>query len=682
MKAPFILFTLLASAALAQTTPDCPTTPLVAGEAATGALAATDCRLRDMITGNTNASFARRYQLDVETQGVFPVTIGSAEFPASVSIYAGTVLRAQASALQSATGRVTINLPPGSYTLYVFSPRADATGAFELKADRQDARECPVGSLDAAGTAEASFSESGCRFVDLNPFSTSTAYVNFYRIEMPRRAVLSLTAESAIGNFSTVLSTAAGTSFRALKQMTVSLLPGSNLVSFSSALAGSYTIKTAVQDLRECPLAEAKLGEEPAGELTRTGCRWLDVFVPSDDPSPSTLFRFVTDTRAIGRVEQRSSAFDAYLILLNARTGAYIGANDDASSSTLDSLLLAHLPPGEYVAMATSADGEGVGAFTMRFGAEEPRKCDAVRLTAGETANGAFPEPDTGCRLIDYMNFTTLLTPVAPLVFEPAEATMFGLKLEGALSSTLRVVAANGQEAIRGATDRNGDVNTEFRVPAGPSTLLLTTTATPRPAFQVTAQSRAIPECPAETLSFGVDVESVLTTVECKVSELGNYLPLPTPAKSFRVKLAEAGTLRVRAESAEFGPFLALLDGTATALGSGAVPGNSGALTISGPLPAGDYTVAISSLGITVGTFKLQATFTPAITAPVITGESIANTGGTAEAVAAGKAWPRMTRDDAYCGPVTRMEAKVRAPVFNWCAMLPLESTSIVRRPR
>lgn len=659
MKSFLAAFFLLVSAAWAQTVPECPTTTLVPGETATGALAATDCRVRDMIAGSTNASYAKRYRLEVESQAVFPVTIGSPDFPAAVSIYSGTVARTQVTALQGSTGRFTINLPPGTYTLYAFSTRVDATGSFELKADRQEVRPCPIGTLTTAGTTEGVFTESGCRFLDLTAFSISTAYVNFYQLETPTRGVLQLTADTAISNFSTVLSTQAGTAFRGLKQMTVSLLPGANIVSFASALAGSFTIRTTMEELRTCPQAPGKLGEETTGELTVSGCRWLDVFVPSDDPSPAALVRFSMDSRAIGQVDLRSTLFDSFLVLLNGRTGGTIAGNDNASTGVRDSRVLAHLPPGEYVAMATSVDGTGVGAFTLKFGSEAPRMCDAVKLTANEAANGTFPEGDTGCRLIDYMNFTTLLTPVAPFVFEPAEPTMTGVKVEGALASTVRLVSPSGQEVIRGATDRNGDLSTEFRIPAGLHNVLVTSTATPRPAFKVTAQPRAVPTCPADSLEFGAEVESVLTTVECKASELANYLPLPTPAKTFRVKVGERGTLRVRAESAEFGPFLAVIDNaTATAVGSGAVPGNAGTLNLSGPVEPGEYTIAISSLGITVGAFKLQATFVPAgggITAPVLTGEAVASvTRQPAE-------WPRLTRSEM---------------------MLPLESTSIVRRLR
>jgi len=251
---------------LAQTSPpDCPTTPLVAGETATGALATTDCRLREMISGNTNASFAKRYRLEVDSQSVFSVTIGSPDFPATVSLFSGTAQRAHVTAQQGSTARFTINLPPGSYTLYVFSTRADATGSFEWKADRQEVRPCPFSTLEATGTAEGAFTESGCRWLDLNPFSVSTAFVRFFQLETPTRGVLQVTADTAIANFSTVLSTTGGNAFRGLKQMTVSLLPGTNLISFASAAAGSFTIRTALQELRTCPQAQGKLGEETTG---------------------------------------------------------------------------------------------------------------------------------------------------------------------------------------------------------------------------------------------------------------------------------------------------------------------------------------------------------------------------------------------------------------------------------
>ena len=669
MRPLFVLLLMLGSAAFAQTTPDCPTTPLVAGETASGTLAATDCRLRDMIAGNTNASYAKRYRLEVSSQGVFPVTIGSPDFPATVSIYSGTQLRAQASALQSATGRLTINLPTGAYTLYVYSGRAEATGGFELKADRENARPCPINTLEAAGTVEGAFTESSCRFVDLSPFSVSTNHIAFYQVEMPRRGALSLTADTAIANFSTVLSTPAGAAFRALKQMTVSLLPGTAVVSFSSALAGSYTIRTAVQDLRTCPQAQGRLGEETTGEITETGCRWLDLFVPSDDVSPVSLVKFSSDTRAIGQLDLRSTLFDSFLVLSDARTGAVIAFNDNASTGVRDSRILANLPPGEYLAMATSATGSGRGAFTMNIASQAPRRCEAVGLSPGETVNGSVPDGDSGCRLIDYMSYSTLLTPVAPFVFDSSQATMLGLKAEGAVSSTVRLLTPTGQEVARGNADRNGELNSEFRIPSGAHTVLVTSTANPRPAFKLTAQTRALPACPPEPLALGPEVESVLTTVDCKLSELANYFPVPVPAKAFIVKVTERGTLRARIESAEFGPYVAVLDSTASPLAAAGVPGNSGGVTLGGPVEPGEYTIAVSSLGATLGAFKLQATFIPAsgaITPPVIAGR----------ARTASRSGPQ-TQDQWSCESAPQTEAM--APVFSGCMTADLGIKSVVK---
>ncbi len=71
---------------------------------------------------------------------------------------------------------------------------------FELKAAKEAPRPCPVGELPESGSLQGEFSASSCRFVDVNELSTNTSNVAFYQYRMPRKAVLTFDAETAIAH--------------------------------------------------------------------------------------------------------------------------------------------------------------------------------------------------------------------------------------------------------------------------------------------------------------------------------------------------------------------------------------------------------------------------------------------------------------------------------------------------
>ena len=253
----------------------------------------------------------------------------------------------------------------------------------------------------------------------MNELSTNTNNIAFYQYRMPRKAVFSVEADTAIARFTSVLVTPAANGFSGTKQLIASLNSGLHSVSVSSAELGSFTLRTRVDDLRSCPAATAKLGEEIQGRLDLTGCRWLDQFVPSDDPTPISFYRFEVESRTIVQLDEASKAFDATVLLARgAEELQLLAANDDAAADTTDSRILINLTPGSYVAIASAFEEDVPGDFTLKLGGEPPRTCTPQTLTSGAALDGQVPSE--GCRVLDYISFSTLADLTAPFRRSPA----------------------------------------------------------------------------------------------------------------------------------------------------------------------------------------------------------------------------------------------------------------------
>jgi hypothetical protein len=599
---------------------ECPTGALTSGETIGASLELADCQVKDMVTGSSSAAPAKRYYLEAGEKAVFTFTVSATGYTPAVTVYTslGRLVASNTAAAGTTTARVIINLPAGGYNIITFGSGTAAVGAFELKAAHELPRPCPVVDLPEDGARDGAFTASSCRFVDLNEFSVSTLNVAFYRYPMARRAVLTLDSDTALTRFSSVLVTQSGNGFPGGKQLTVSLVAGTYTVSVSSPDLGSFTVRTKVDDLRECARTPIDVGAEVTAKLESGGCRWLDEFVPSSDTTPVNLYGFTVDARTVVQIDQTSPAVDSYLALMTAQTRAGLASNDDASNTSSDSRILIHLIPGNYVVIATAYDETTLGDFTLKLTGDKPRTCGQPILTSGASADGRVPAE--GCRVLDYVALSTLTDLVAPFRFDAAEATMLALKAEGATASTLRAVTEQGLEVVRQASDRNGAIPVEFRLPAGPIDILMTSTGATKPAFKLGAQTRAIPACPPTPLDLNAEIEGTIASGDCTVNELVNYVSAPAPAQRFQLQIAERGRLAIDLESSVFSPLLGVTNDKDELLGL-VFATSPAKVTLGNPqAEVGTIRVFASSASAVLGAFKVRNVFTSSATEPASTG--------------------------------------------------------------
>ncbi len=592
-------------------TRDCPTAALTSGDTVSGVLEAADCKVSDLLPGNTASALAKRFKLETAGKAVFTFTVTASGFAPGIAVFTaqGRMVGSN-SAASGGTARVTANLPAGTFTIITFG---SSPGSFEIKVSSEQPRTCATQDLPESGSLEGAFSESTCRLVDLTELSTSTANVAFFRYTMPRRGVLSIESSTAIARLGIALVTPSLNSFSGINRLTVSLLAGSQLVSVSSTEMGSFTLRTTLEEARTCNTTPIDIGVETPGKLETGGCRWLDIFYPSNDPTPARLYRFNVDSHTIAQIDETSAVIDSFLVLLSP--SSVLASNDDVNSSTANSRILIHLVPGTYIAVASAYDETTLGEFTLKVSTEAPRSCDAPNLTSGAASSGQVPSE--GCRVLDYIGLSTLTDLVAPFRFEATDTTMLALKAEGATASTLRVVTGEAVEVVRQAADRNGDLPVEFRMPAVPVTVLMTSTAAVKPSFRIAAQTRAVPSCATAALDVNGESENAITAAECRFSELVNYVPAQSSAQQYDVHVTSKGRHTLELESASFAPVLAVSSTKNELLGVtfAATPGK---VSLTNPqLEPGDYKVLVTSATLTgAGAFKLRSTFVPAAGEP------------------------------------------------------------------
>lgn len=613
---PYLLALLVCLLTFAQTAnaqaPDCPAGAITSGETVNGTLELTDCKVRDMVTGSTSAAPAERYYLEADEKAVYTFTVSATGYTPVLGVYTslGRLVGASTAAAGTTAARIIINLPAGRYSIITYGTGVTSVGSFELKAAHELPRPCPIVDLPESGEKEDAFTASSCRFVDLNEFSINTLNVAFYRYPLTQRAVLTLASDTAIERFSSVLVTQSLTPFTGGKQLTVSLTPGTHTISVSSPDVGSFTVRTKVEDLHECARTPVDLGTQISGLLETGGCRWLDVFVPSSDATPVNLYRFTVESRTVVQIDQTSPVVDAYLALTTAQTLSGLASNDDANNTTSDSRILIHLIPADYVVVATAYDDTTLGDFTLKITGATPRSCDQLNLTSGALLDGKVPAE--GCRILDYVALSTLTDLVVPFRFDPVEPTMLELKAEGATASTLRAVTARGLEVVRQVSDRNGNIPLEFRVPAEPLTILMTSTGATKPDFKLGAQTRALPDCPSTPLEVNAEAEGTIAAGDCKVNELVNYITLPAPAQRFQLQIPELGRLAIDLESTVFAPFLAITSDQDELLGLTYASAPTKVALSNPRAEAGTVRILASSASPVLGAFKVRSVFTPA----------------------------------------------------------------------
>jgi hypothetical protein len=605
---------------------ECKVDELSPGTTVSASLTPDDCRFNDLFTTSSNRALVKQYRLTAGERAVHTVELSSPEFDTILYVYSNdrSLLFAINDDITGSTNsRVIINLPQASYLVLVVAKGADAMGAFELKSTPEAPRDCQASDLNFGVDQQGSFSASTCRGVDWsgNTVSTDTRLQNRYRLRLERRSVVQLDFESAL-TLTSSLAPAEGTGrvFSGRTRLLLSQLSGTYLLSVFSSEAGSFVLRSTLTDPRSCTAQDLELSGSREGRLEEPDCRMLDLFTPSSDATFVDLYRLTVSANQVVTMQQKSGDVDSFLLLLNERN-VIIALNDDASQDTLDSRLQIHLTGGAYRLLANTLDSRP-GGYTLDIESEPPRPCDSEELTLNRAVEGTLA--DSGCRVLDAIAFST----------DSAIATAYQvtlprrqiLRLDLNMRTTrgnLNLVDAEGLLIGVDSVDRDGNADTELLLRPGKYIVLLSASATPRPMYTLRGALRDQPVCSMEDLGLPSAVEAQLTNQDCKLFEQVLALPIPTPAKSYRVTLPARGRLTVELGSTVIPPLLVLADAEDGLLLGGLSPVPA-TLRATPTLNAGTYRI-LAGTASTNGSFTLRTSFEP-VAAPSTTGTSEAGT--------------------------------------------------------
>jgi len=135
------------------------------------------------------------------------------------------------------------------------------------------------------------------------------------------------------------------------------------------------------------PPAPIRLGQTVQGRLTETSPL-------HDDDTPYQGYAFSAKRGQSVTIEQKSTAFDAFLVLLG-KDGAVIENDDDGGDNT-DARMNAILPSdGDYEIRANATEQDARGAFSLSLAEGPPRiVARPVALAYGQTLRGALEDGD------------------------------------------------------------------------------------------------------------------------------------------------------------------------------------------------------------------------------------------------------------------------------------------------
>ncbi len=589
----------------------CRTIPLELNSTVNGALTADDCRY-DLAVGGTRASYLKQYSVTLREAGVLTLRLASGSLDTYLWLRDAEYLAVTQNNDSGGTtdSRVAIGLEAGTYYVLAGSA-AQATGIFTLSAAFETPRNCAAQDLTFGPTAGA-FVESGCRILDLETRSTDESYVNVYRVAVPQKSVLTLTAASPrISPFLYVFDgegwhgAEASETDPSTARLAISLAAGTYQVWMSQAEAGvgAYTLTAVAGGLRSCPVKEFTSGAGITGDLKSDGCRYLDYVLKTTDETLVDVYRIATGKVTVANITLRSAAVDAYLEL-DDLTG-YLTNNDDAEDGSTDSRILTSLNQGTYYILA----GEyslAAGSYTLTAAFEDPRPCPVTDLTAGGTL-AAKLDPN-GCRLLDMTAPSEDATPVS--VFRVAQqqrkvATFNMVSPDfdaylGLFDSALRILADDDDSG--GGTDANLDVLLD------PATYLVLAMAADSGSgrFELKKQERDPRQCPLRTMTAGATVENRIEADGCGLKDFLAGFSADASIDINQVTVEKNGTLFTQTTSTEFAPLLLLLDQNYQLL---AYEFGTLSATVATPVTPGKYYIVVAAQTAQSGGYKLFAAF-------------------------------------------------------------------------
>lgn len=544
----------------------CQLTDLPSDSNVDGALAATDCAVKDFVRAETSVTRADGWKLVVKESRVFRFRMISTELDPYLWLLSdrGAVIARDNDGGGGKDAEFSVQLSPGAYTLLA-SLNGTGSGAYRVEVSNTAPRKCKIEPLAEGAEIEGDLVDTDCRNLDLTPLTPDPILVDVYRMEFARPVVLTVSMESTALDALIAIRSATNETITTNNnggggtnaKLVLSLDAGTYTIRATAAKAGRgvYRLRTAVEDRRSCTPVNLTLNEVFRGELSRSDCRYLDVVTEASIVNGVDQYRFEVKDRSLATINLRSTVLDTVLILLDSR-GALIDLNDDVDRSTSDSRLITSLAPGVYTILATDYYGE-TGPYEVSVTTAALKTCTAVRLEAPGNAAGAVQTG--GCRVLDVITPSSDGSAASTIDLTVTKRSIVTLKATGT-GFAPKVEVRSRSTGARLAIGELANELTALMYP-GTYTVLVTSRDTGgQGEFTLTSTVREPVACTVQPLLSGTPATGVLSETDCLHRDIVGFTTLESRADIWSLVLESGATLNLELSSETFAPVLMILD--------------------------------------------------------------------------------------------------------------------------
>jgi hypothetical protein len=606
---------------------DCTPRALILGQAVSGELFTTGCRVVDRTVPSVDDSPQANYTVKVERSGLLTLELKAA-FPLEAALRLLNPAGAVVSTAQAKGGanpaRIEAGVSPGVYAIEVrglgTSQSYVRTGSYILTTSVQDIvpRSCPARDLALNDTVSAGLTAAGCRQLDVFPASSSTALLDPYRITLTEAGALTVEMVSADldafvslydKNLSLLGSDNNSGGGKSARLMT-SLNPGTYFIHASAADAkpGTYNLTVLFRPASApaCPPANLALVGSAAGRLSASDCRVLDLVRPSSNTAYVDRYRVTLPQRGVLSLDLASPDFTPWVAVYDSRSSQLGSAFGSTRSSAK---LSVSLNAGEYLVWASSS-GAQAGVYTLQslFRAMVGAGCVVTDLAPGATAQGSLG--DLNCRMLDLVAPSSDPSLVSLYRITAPRRSVLTLEMESpSLAPALRLNDAESRMISSNQTQRGSIARIVATVDPAPYIVYASSAGAGGFTFRSRLQDAPAPDCAARALGLSDTAAGTFDQGGCRGKDIVPNSADHSYAAQYKLVVAERATVGVEMNSSAFTPQVALYRLNFSAVAFSASAGVSGRSLLSATVNPGEYILVARSSGLTTGAFTLKTSF-------------------------------------------------------------------------
>ncbi|MBL8175546.1 MAG: hypothetical protein JNK48_12805 [Bryobacterales bacterium] len=354
----------------------CPPPDLTFDQVLNGQLSADDCRLLDVQTPSSNLLPVDAYRIQVDSYSLFGIAAASNAFRPVLAVMnakTGVVVHDGQNTNNGAQALLTLSLPEGEYLLIIFSRAVSPTGAYALRALREQPRACSPEPLTPPASMRSALTASDCRLLDFLPFSGNFSFIRPYTLELAEKTVVTLDQISTqfdsylvlAREDRTVVAEDDDSGGNGNSRISVMLRPGKYTVlanAYDQGAIGAFELRAAAAAPRACEVSDLPLSNPVNATLLTSDCRLRDFIDEEPAENIAKAFRVTVETAGRLSVEISSSAFAGALLLLDGKGNVLPFELAQVRSGVIRGT--GQVTAGEYTVLAYSFNGP-LGAFAV-----------------------------------------------------------------------------------------------------------------------------------------------------------------------------------------------------------------------------------------------------------------------------------------------------------------------------